>query len=54
VTHPNLEAEVNQALREHLALRLSLYFVLALVLVANTALIVMTWRAMRRGKPLIT
>jgi hypothetical protein len=47
VTHPNLEAEISQVLRENRRLRISLDFMAAVLLAANTLVIVKTWRALR-------
>jgi hypothetical protein len=46
ITHPNLEAEISQVLRENRKLRISLDFVAAVLMAANTLLIAKTWRAL--------
>jgi hypothetical protein len=50
ITHPNLDQEVEQVLREHIWLRMALYFVTGMLLVANAGVIRWVWRALRGGR----
>jgi hypothetical protein len=52
-THPNLDQEIEQVLREHTWLRITVYGFFAIVLAANTWLIRWSWRllqAQRRSR----
>ncbi len=44
ITHPNLDREIQDALRNDVKLRLGLYLVIALTLTVNTVLIRLVWR----------
>jgi hypothetical protein len=48
VTHPNLEAEIDQVLRENPRLRIIGYLICVALLSGNTFLIVTVWRALKR------
>lgn len=50
-THPNLEGEIDQALRHHPGLRATFYAVLVLLLAGNTLLLVLVWKRLRRMSP---
>ena len=47
ITHPALDQEIDQALRENIGLRLTFYAVLALLLAGNAALMVWVTRRLR-------
>jgi hypothetical protein len=47
ITHPNLDREMEEALREDIRLRLGLYMVIVLPLIINTLLIRLVWRQLR-------
>ena len=47
ITHPDLEGEIDQALRHHVALRASFYTVLVLLLAGNTFLLKLIWKRLR-------
>jgi hypothetical protein len=53
VTHPNLDQEIDQVLREHIWLRIALYAVTVLLLGTNTWIIHRVWRLLgsRRTTP---
>jgi hypothetical protein len=48
VTHPNLEGEIDQVLRENPRLRITGYVIFVALLSGNTFLIVRVWRALKR------
>ena len=47
ITHPDLEGEIDQALRHHAGLRAIFYSVLVLLLAGNTFLLTVIWRKLR-------
>jgi hypothetical protein len=50
ITHPDLEGEIDQALRHHAGLRVIFYTILVLLLAGNTFLLVVVWRKLRSGR----
>jgi hypothetical protein len=50
ITHPALDQELDQVLRQDPGLRFSLYTLIALLLAGNTALLIWVWRLLRRGR----
>lgn len=47
ITHPNLDLELEQVLREHIWLRIAVYAVTLILLLANTWVIRWIWRLLR-------
>jgi hypothetical protein len=47
ITHPNLDQEIEQVLREHVWLRIGLYAVTIVLLVGNAFVIRWVWRFLR-------
>jgi hypothetical protein len=47
ITHPDLEGEIDQALRHHAGLRAIFYTVLVVLLAGNTFLLTIAWRKLR-------
>jgi hypothetical protein len=47
ITHPDLEGEIDQALRHHAGLRATFYTTLVLLLAGNTFLLTVIWRKLR-------
>src|SRR5258708_28800872 len=50
ITHPNLDQEVDQVVREHVSLRIAIYAVTIILLVANGWVIRSLWRPLLRDE----
>ncbi|MGB8128224.1 MAG: hypothetical protein WCG81_00355 [Candidatus Angelobacter sp.] len=49
ITHPDLEGEINQALRKHPGFRVAFYGILVLLVIANTFVLFVVWRFLVRS-----
>lgn len=49
VTHPALNSEIDEVMRQHPAVRATMILCLTLMLVANTCVLVFLWRRLRRA-----
>jgi hypothetical protein len=49
VTHPALNFEIDEVLRQHPSIRIGFIFCMTLLLVANSYLLIVLWRKCRRG-----
>jgi hypothetical protein len=50
ITHPLLSQEIDEVLREHPGIRLMLYAITVVLLIANALLIRFVWRLLRRAQ----
>jgi hypothetical protein len=50
ITHPLLSQEIDEVLREHAGIRLMLYAITVVLLIANALLVRFVWRLLRRAQ----